>query len=1301
MSVRVTMVVLVMAAFAPPHQGQQVAPCTFNSMCSCKFGGGDTRGIHFTTPKSLESVKDISCVGVPFSKLPDLPGGQVAHMDVVNSGLEALENEALGGSQIESLRLMSNKIQHVGERTFSSMADVLKSLDLSYNELGEVPFEALQPLRSLDWLNFHSNQISSLTTGDGGGDWSFMRDTLTNVFLGENDLTELPKERSGNGNGDNNNHHNGNGNGNGGGTEAGNGSGASLAECRMLTWLNVDSNKVMALEPGSLPESLQTLSASHNLIARFPAEALDNLQGLAWLYLRGNFLEELPDYTFKHHKRLDKLDLGENSIQSIPHNVFNNSLTVRDLNLDFNHLKTLPAQAFRGLSPGRIYLSMNKLEGMDDRAFVGISHSLEFLDLEQNNLQRIPKALSQLKRLKYLYIPSNKISEVPDDAFESFSGSLRALSLSGNQLSRIPREALKDCKKLSHLNVGYNQIYEVEEEDFLRWGGSLDTLLLRNNRIARLDAHVFRQTPRLRELSLSFNKLSDVDPEAFIDVASSLENLEVSFGMYREDFPEDFLKPLTSLLWLALDNNNFRTISPTALYTFGQLHYLNLEANRLEYLPPEVFHPNVHKNLHDVRLSYNHIEILESETFASLRELRTVVLTGNRIRAVKTGAFRGLPNLVTLVISDNRINSLEPRSLTELPNLIKLDLQNNELKEFSLSAFLNVTGFFMPMTINISRNQISSLYTGDTGTPLHVKTLDLSHNRVPEVPVNFLQTFSDSLRRLHMGYNRIGRLDPTAFGNLDLLEVLTLEHNSIVTLRKRAFDGIEALQVLDLSHNHIEQLQVEQFTNLENLRIVDLSHNHIRSLPRDVFQNTKLERLDLSNNEFVVMPSSALGEVGYTLRYLDMSHNHVEHLDSTMFPDTPYLLGLNLAHNKLTILPDNVFTSLGGLLKLDLSSNPLRANFKELFHYVQKLRHLNLADTGLKVTPNLPLPNLVSLNLSSNSIEEMSAAAVEGLERLRSLYLYGNRFTSVPSQAWPYMPLLKNLDVSKNNIKIITKESFSGLNRLQTLVIQDLPLERFDGDTLTRLRLLTSLRIQTWPKIEKYRFRLGNALSNIPSLRKLSVRVLESSLTDQLLGAFTPRLRHLEITGSELRSIDSDAFEGIEENYELVLQIRGTQIEELPSGLFAKLEKIPHLSLDLRDNKFSSLSPGTLYSNGTSWENVGTKLISGGLILKGNPWTCECGLVWLGHWLRRWLRETMQIHTVVLEGAQQMQSLAREATCTDPRTGQQTPILDLYPEDLSCHASALSRGGSSSRCAFTSRHHRTLVALVLLYWWSW
>lgn len=35
------------------------------------------------------------------------------------------------------------------------MEDDLKSLDLSYNELDEMPIGALSALKALDWANFH------------------------------------------------------------------------------------------------------------------------------------------------------------------------------------------------------------------------------------------------------------------------------------------------------------------------------------------------------------------------------------------------------------------------------------------------------------------------------------------------------------------------------------------------------------------------------------------------------------------------------------------------------------------------------------------------------------------------------------------------------------------------------------------------------------------------------------------------------------------------------------------------------------------------------------------------------------------------------------------------------------------------------------------------------------------------------------------------------------------------------------------------------------------------------------------
>ncbi|XP_065338557.1 chaoptin [Cloeon dipterum] len=1270
---RVIWWLLVLSTLWSGVMAQLVAPCPFNSMCSCKFGA-PSLSIHFTTPKTLDNIKDISCVGVLFATLPEVPNGQIDHMDVVNSGLEAIDGEILGGAQIESLRMMSNQIVYVNERAFSSMEDAIRSLDLSYNELDQVPFEALRPVRSLDWINFVGNHISTLTDrdeiGGGSGGWSlYIQETLTNLLLGKNDITELPKN--------------------------------ALAKFRHLTWLDLEYNRISTIHSGALPKSLQTLSASHNLITRFPTAAIDELNNLGWLYLRGNYLEELPEYTFRHKKRVDKLDMGENFLRSVPQNLFNGSMVVRDLNLDFNYLKTLPAQAFRGLNSGRIFLSKNRLEDMDDRTFVGLSHTLEYLDLDHNLLDKVPKALAQLKKLKYLYLASNKLKEVPEDAFDGFAGSLKAISLSGNQLTSIPKEALKGCKRLAHLNLGYNQIAEILDDDLEGWGGSLETLLLINNRITNLQAHAFQHSPRLKELSLSYNQLTDIDDDAFIDLSNTLANLEISFGLNREDFPEELLKPLTQLSWLALDNNNLRTISSSCLYTFGHLQYLNLEANKFRFLPPQLFHSNVHRQLIDVRLSYNHFEEIESGTFASLPALQTIVLTGNRIRTIRSGAFSELNSLVTVEMSDNRLSVISPKAFSSLPTLGRLKLQLNDLKEFSLGSLYNVTSPYNSLALNLSHNQITGLFPGDSGGQVYLRVLDLAHNRVPEVPINFLHGITASLRKLYLGYNKILRLDDSAFGKLDQLQVLSMPHNGIQGVRRSAFHGLPSLQILELNNNHIEQLQSEQFTRLPELRSLTLAQNHIRSLPRDVFAGTRLERLDLSNNQFVVMPSSALSEVGTSLRYLDISHNQLEHLDATMFPNTPHLLGLNLAGNRLTILPDNVFTGLGGgLLRLDLSSNPLqRANFKELFHYVQRLRHLNLANAGLRQAPHLPLPELISLNLSSNGIDEVPQGTMDSLGRLQHLDLTSNKLNSVPSHAWHSLTVLKTLDITRNPIRIITKDSFQGLHRLQTLIIDDLPkLERFDADSLTRLRLLASLRIQTWPQIERYRFRLGGVLSGVAALQKLAVRVLEPVLNDQLLGAYSPKLQEIEITGSNLKQISPDAFEGVEENYALALQIRGTQVEELPAGVFAALERVPILSLDLRDNKFTTLSPFTIYNNGSNWEVVGTKLISEGLILKGNPWTCDCSLVWLGHWLRRWLRETVQIHTVALDGAQQIQAMAREAVCTDPRTGQQTPMIDLYPEDLNCHASALSRavGGAVGGGGGGIRHSATGLVATLV-----
>ncbi|KAF6214745.1 hypothetical protein GE061_009488 [Apolygus lucorum] len=1112
-------------------------PCAFNPMCSCKMAppGHDNK----------TSIRDVSCAGVPFSRLPDFPGSKISHIDVVGSGLEVVEPDSVASTELLSVRFISNSIALFSHKALQSAVKVLRSLDLSYNRIQEIPFDAITKLSSLEWLNLHSNSLWSLQ-----GNWGGAANTITNLFLGENHVSSLK----------------------------------GLEKFKILNLLNLDKNQLHDLAPGYLPKTLHTLSLSGNLFSKFPWEYLSSAERIAWLYLRDNFINTLPLYNFKNRKKLDKLDLGDNAFKEM-RPVFNGTLQIRDLNLDLNEFRTIGDDVFRGTNVGRIYLSQNRIENVSEGAFNGVHNTLEYLDLGGNHLQMIPRAVESLRALKYLYLPSNNISFIHNDTFLGFSETLSAMSLSGNQLEEVPSEALCVCRRLTHLNLGYNHIIEIQEENFVGLD-SLETLLLMNNRIVILPAHTFRQTPNLRELSLSFNKISAIDEDAFVDLESSLESLEISFGLYFEVFPEEYLKPLKSLVWLALDNNDFRSIAKEALYPFRNLQYLNLEGNRIPRLPMGLFHPLVHGDLKDIRLSYNHLTSVEPHTFSSLQRLQSIVLSGNQIKIIKPNAFRSLPSKLSVILSDNKIDTIAPRAFHDIATLVRLDLQSNKLQDFSLSAFQNVTDPNMPMALNLSRNHIITLRVADTRRAVCIYVIDLTRNNMYFVPKEFFEAINHNLLKINLGYNNINKLDEAAFGEQPHLETLSVPHNAIVTVRKRAFAGMYKLQILDLSRNHIAQLHMEQFNMLPNLRILDLSYNHLRSIQANTFDKTKLERLNLANNELLAIPYQALAEVGFTLRVLDISHNKVERL--LKFTDTSQLISLNLGYNKLANLDEDVFKNLTNLIRLELSGNTIRGNLRKMLDFSKELRYLNLGEMGLSSLnpPDFPVfSRLVSLNLSANYL---SSVAFLSVSSLRELYIANCRLPSLPS--WVKLPHLKHLDISYNPIRILSKESFKGLNGLESLDITGLDsLDRLDLDTLTPLGALRSIKLQTWPQLISEG--VGALVSRVPTVRRLSVTVTEPRLLH--LGVLDNRkLRHIEITGLNLKRLSPNALHGLRPMSELVLQIRGTSIEELPLGLFSNL-KVRHLSLDLRNNRLVSLSPDFVYYNMSTWENSGTKLISG------------------------------------------------------------------------------------------------------------
>ncbi len=394
----------------------------------------------------------------------------------------------------------------------------------------------------------------------------------------------------------------------------------------------------------------------------------DSLPELTWYNLRGNYIETIPLQPFHNLRQLDRLDLGENFLTVLPPIMFNGTLTVNDLNLEYNYLERLEASAFISLQPRRLYLSHNRIDSIDPKAFNGIDRLLELVDLESNRLQNLSEAFGSLKKLRYLYVSKNNISELPLELFddskeEGLANSLRAMKVAFNGLTKYPAEVMRRCKKLSHLDLGYNAIGSLSDFEMRQSCDSLDTLILRGNQIEELEARLFKDCHKLRELSLSFNGLKRIDAEAFRNVGDTLESLEISFGFASDvaTFPGRGLRPLIKLLWLAMDNNHLSEIGETDLYSLGELQYLNLESNSFSALPKNLLHKNVHKKLLDVRLSYNKLRTVDSHTFSSLNTLQTVSMTGNLLTSVDVMAFHDLPNLKAILLTHNQINNIALR----------------------------------------------------------------------------------------------------------------------------------------------------------------------------------------------------------------------------------------------------------------------------------------------------------------------------------------------------------------------------------------------------------------------------------------------------------------------------------------------------------------------------------------------------------------------------------------------------------------------------------------------------------------
>ncbi|CAG4980025.1 unnamed protein product [Colias eurytheme] len=1215
---------VLVGALAP----ERLEPCAGSPLCSCRFA-------------------HMSCTAVPLHRFPDWPRIELQHLDISMSNLEIISESALDGLHLQTLVLVANKLHYIEAHALSSMASSLASLDLSYNEFTEIPEEGLKDLRVLNWLNLQNNFIARVGPEIR---WHYLEDTLTSLSLSNNQISQLKSQ--------------------------------ALTALSHLLQLDLEGNYLRSISHDSFPPSLTALKLSNNFIHELSCDLIFNLPRLQMLHIRHNLISFDANFTCAHNKtkKLEKLDLSNNKLNGSIEMLLFREVQIRQIILDLNELTMLPKSLFTNNRIERLSISYNKLNSISRDIFIALKNSLEHLEIEHNKLSYLPDSLVQVLRLRHLSLAYNELEESPP-----LPSRIQTLSLAGNFLTSIPStlQALEPGS-IRYLDLSYNRISNLLPYEFRDWSTSLGTINLKGNRISQIVNNVFPVSMPVREINLSFNDLYYVHPQSFSNLTGALHVLESSSTLFSGYFPIEIDDGFENLSWLSFDNNDFHILKMTELATFAYLKYLNLDYNRIVEIVVDEHYSNVSLSLSNLRLSYNFVSSIESNTFSRIPELSNLDLSFNRINSIKKHTFANLQNLRYLSLAGNIIDTMETKTFTNLPKLEVLELQRNNFSYLYLNSLYNVSNEHVTFTLNVSRNNIRFI-EGDV--PISINIFDGSYNDFYEVPTNFFIAVEFTIRHVILSHNKITHLISEAFGQSAFLEILDLHKNSISIIKRKTFSDLVSLQILDLSFNAISQLSVEQFYNLRKLRYLKMDHNNIRLLPRDVFKNTIIEHLDLSFNEISLFPVTALSQIGFTLRHLDFSGNRIEYLDGNIFRNTQFLSSLSLGSNLLTVLSDNTFSSLGGLRRLDLSFNSIKANFKELFHNLPNLRHLNLANISLKSVPYLPLTNLTSLNLTSNYINSFKETDVKRLVNLRHLDLSHNRLTSIVPKMWIHLKNLNVLDISYNPVVRITPNSFKGLSNLSHLNLNGLKyLDIVDQDSFRPLTSLRSLHLQTWSTINHSTFRLANITSSLPSLYKLVIHWKDKTMSNQLHGIDTRKIRYLEIRGLSLERITDDAFEPFANSQEIFIKITETSLSKLPAAFMKHLSQIPQLGIDISYNQITRLNPAIFYPNFTSWSHVATKLLSGGLILTGNPLRCECGLAWLGAWLRRWLQEN--------EAGAELRRAVRSATCTD-QVGKQVLLLQLRADEAECHASALSSDAQPNYTSFIYKITFSLWILVL------
>jgi Leucine-rich repeat (LRR) protein len=374
--------------------GVEVAK-TINVVCSdVFFFESQLRSDHFG------SLTDLTELSIRFCKIRQLPPRSFV-------SLERLTSLTINSYNADwtSLELEPDYESLIG-------LEQLKFLDLSLNNVRQLPHGLFCPLNNIQTVNLSRNgieDIENLGLSNRSKEEERCKVPVERLILSRNEISSAPP-----------------------------GALASLFKLAHLDLsfnnlgvlventfkdlgglevLNVSHNRLVALPPKifSFTPHLTELQLSNNSIGTIDLMAFSNLTRLQVLNLSGNSLDEnwIKPGIFDGLRTLILLDLSANHISKVESKLFSDLTGLQVLNLAHNKIHTVASNAFAGqLNLHILLLSHNQLESLHHQTLTGLS-VLDSLSLDHNRLHSLhPVALKNCSNLKKMSLNNNFLTQV-------------------------------------------------------------------------------------------------------------------------------------------------------------------------------------------------------------------------------------------------------------------------------------------------------------------------------------------------------------------------------------------------------------------------------------------------------------------------------------------------------------------------------------------------------------------------------------------------------------------------------------------------------------------------------------------------------------------------------------------------------------------------------------------------------------------------------------------------------------------------------------------------------------------------